>query len=235
MKIGITLPQFRDDPEHALAAARAAEELGLDGVFVFDHLWAIGNPERPALPAFPLLGALTSVTTRVSLGTLVARVGLVPDAVLVHQFTTLAAIVGDRLIAGVGTGDRLSAAENDAYGIDYPPAADRRRQVAEVCDALRGEGIVTWVGGRTEATRQVAIDHADAVNFWAADASVVAAERRMPVTWGGQIAGEPGEASVMLRSLAEAGAAWAVCAPPFLPDVDPAATVSALAEAAALR
>ena len=46
MRIGVTLPSFRDDAS-AVDAARQAERLGLDGVFVFDHLWPIGQP-RPA-------------------------------------------------------------------------------------------------------------------------------------------------------------------------------------------
>ena len=39
MKLGVTLPNFRDEPEPALAVARAAEAAGLDGVFGFDHLF----------------------------------------------------------------------------------------------------------------------------------------------------------------------------------------------------
>ena len=49
MRLGVTLPQFREDAEPALAAARRAETAGLDGVFVFDHLWPLHQPERPAL------------------------------------------------------------------------------------------------------------------------------------------------------------------------------------------
>ncbi len=42
MRVGVTLPTFRDDAA-ALDAARRAEALGLDGVFVFDHLWPLGQ------------------------------------------------------------------------------------------------------------------------------------------------------------------------------------------------
>src|SRR5687768_9169533 len=132
MKIGVTLPQFRPRPGPALEAARAADEAGLDGVFVFDHLWAVGNPDRPALNAWPLLGALTGVTERAVLGTLVARVSLLPDAVLVHKLETVLRMVGpERLVAGLGTGDKLSEPENVAYGLPYPPASERRAQLAD--------------------------------------------------------------------------------------------------------
>ena len=72
MKVGVTLPQFRDEADTALSAARRAEALGIDGVFVFDHLWPMGHPGRPALSSGPLLGALAASTTTIHLGTLVA-------------------------------------------------------------------------------------------------------------------------------------------------------------------
>ena len=83
MKIGITLPQFRHEAGSAIEAARRAEDLGLDGVFCFDHLWPMAQPDRPALSMAPLLGALAASTSTISVGTLVSRVGLVPDGVLV--------------------------------------------------------------------------------------------------------------------------------------------------------
>src|SRR3954471_13090412 len=100
--------------------ARRAEDLGLDGVFVFNHLWPIGRPDGQVLECHTLLAAIAAETGRIRLGPLVARVGLLPDAVLVHTMTSLQRLAGDRVIAALGTGDRLSAAENLAYGIEYP-------------------------------------------------------------------------------------------------------------------
>ena len=89
MRLGITLPQFRDDADPALAVARRAEAVGLDGVFVFDHLWPLHQPERPALHSSTLLGALAAETSRLTLATFVVRVSLLPDAVLVHTLHSL--------------------------------------------------------------------------------------------------------------------------------------------------
>lgn len=231
MRIGVSLPQFRNDATAGLRAAGAAEELGFDGVFVFDHLWAIGTPERPAIPAFPLLGALAAQTERVALGPLVARIGLVPDAVLVHQLRSLAALSAGRLIAGIGTGDRLSADENLAFGIAYPSAAERRRRLAAVSDQLRAAGIETWVGGRAERTRLVAVDHADALNLWGVEPAIVAAEHRVDVTWGGVVPGSVDECATLLRSLHQAGATWAICAPAYGDAPDPVPALESLAAA----
>lgn len=212
MKVGITLPQFRDDPDTAIAVALDAEAAGLDGVFVFDHLWPMGQPDRPAIHSMALLGALAAETATLHVGTLVSRVGLVPDAVLVNALGTVARMIGPRLIAGVGAGDRLSKAENLAYGVAFEPAAVRLAAVARVADGLRAKGVTTWVGGRSPETRAVAVDHADALNLWDAPVDDVAGERGVEVTWGGLVRPDD-DVAVLLSGLHAAGATWAVLAP----------------------
>ena len=240
MRVGITLPQFRLDPEPAVAVARAAEDAGVDGVFVFDHLWPLGgDPSRPALHSLTLLGALAVETSRVALGTLVARVGVLPDAVLVHTLETLQRMVGDRLIAALGTGDSHNKGENLAYGIPFPEAAQRLARLRACCVAAREKGITTWAGGNSAAVRRVAAESADAWNGWAIGTSTFrshAEEIAVAATWGGQVlvgrspeeaaeksarygtrpglvSGTVDDLARHLDELAEAGATWAVCAP----------------------
>ena len=240
VRIGVTLPQFRSDAGPALAVARRAEAAGLDGVFVFDHLWPLGHPERPVLHAFPLLGALAAETGRVALGPLVARVGVLPDPVLVHTLVSLSRVCGGRLIAGLGTGDRTSRAENEAYGLAYPPAADRLAALLSCCGALRAAGVRTWVGGRSAMARKAAAA-ADGWNAWGPDPATFAAEATsVPAgverTWAGQVligrtraeaeakltshGGRPGlvwgtvdDLRSHVDALAAAGATWVICAP----------------------
>ena len=240
MHVGISLPQFRHDAEPAIRVARRAEAAGLDGVFVFDHLWPIGQRMRPALHSTTLLGALAAETDRVTLGTLVARVGLVSDAVLVHSLVTLHRITGGRLIAALGTGDSLNREENEAYGVPFAPVADRVASVVDCCRRLRAAGVTTWIGGRSPAVRMAAAN-ADAWNGWGTDVATWAEEAAgVPhdgdLTWGGQIliGRTPAEAAAKLQThgsrpglvtgsidalkahldaLAAAGASWAVCAP----------------------
>ncbi len=175
MRIGVTVPQFRSDAGPAVSVARRAEEVGLDGVFVFDHLWPLGQPQRPALHSFPLLGALAAETERVALGPLVARVGVLPDPVLVHTLISLSRISGRRLIVGLGTGDRANRAENEAYGLPYAPAADRLAALVSCCGGLRSAGVPTWVGGRSAAVRRAALA-ADGWNGWGTDVVTFAAD-----------------------------------------------------------
>ena len=216
MRVGVTLPTFRDDLA-ALDAARRAEQLGLDGVFVFDHLWPMGRRDRPALSAFPVLGAVAAVTTRVCFGPLVARVGLVPDDVLVAELASLRTMAPGRLIAGLGTGDRESAAENKAYGIPPGPPDERRLALAGCARRVLALGVPVWVGGGSTATTVLAVDLGPgaAVNLWQGQpAAVSGLTARCEVTWGGPVAADVPAIAEELSELAAAGATWAVCAWP---------------------
>ena len=258
MRVGITLPQFRHDAEPAFDVARRAEAAGLDGVFVFDHLWPLGQPARPALHWLGLLGALTAETDRLTLGPLVARVGLVPDAVLVHSLVTVQRMAGPRLVAALGTGDSANRAENEAYGVPFRPVAERLESLVSCCRKLREAGVRTWVGGRSAAVRRAA-GEADGWNGWGSDPATFAAEAAgvppgRELTWGGQVlvGRTEAEATAKLRAhgarpgliagtvddlgdhfdaLAAAGASWAICAPLDV-GTDPGA-VDIVAEAAA--
>ncbi|HVC68741.1 MAG TPA: LLM class flavin-dependent oxidoreductase [Acidimicrobiales bacterium] len=221
MRVGVTLPTFRDD-DAAVESARRAEALGLDGVFVFDHIWPLGRQDRPALTAFPVLGAVAAVTRRISFGPLVARIGLRPDDLLVAQLASLAAMAPGRLIAGMGTGDSQSAAENEAYGIPPGPADERRLALLRCARRVLDLGVPVWVGGGSTATTELAADLGAgvAVNLWAGQPAAVAAlTGRFEVTWGGPVATEPAELAQGLSELATAGATWAVCAWPESLDV----------------
>jgi alkanesulfonate monooxygenase SsuD/methylene tetrahydromethanopterin reductase-like flavin-dependent oxidoreductase (luciferase family) len=227
VRVGVTLPSFRDDPHEALEAARRAEALGLDGVFAFDHLWPMGRPERPALSAFPLLGAVAGITSRIALGTLVARIGLVPDDVLVAQLVSLERMAPGRVVAGLGTGDAKSAAENKAFGVGYPPADDRRLELRSCATRLRDAGIPVWIGGGSTATTRLAGDLGVAVNLWEGHPTALAAlQTRCEVTWGGPLRGDVPAMAEWLSEIRRAGASWAVCAWP--------SSLERLAEAAAI-
>jgi alkanesulfonate monooxygenase SsuD/methylene tetrahydromethanopterin reductase-like flavin-dependent oxidoreductase (luciferase family) len=199
MRVGLTLPQFRDRADAALATARRAEELGLDGVFVFDHLWPIGRPDGPALQSRALLGALSFETSRTVVGPLVARVSLVANALLAHEMDTLHRMLGDRLIVGLGTGDSLSRSENERVGVAFPSVSERVADVTDCCVRLRELGVRTWVGGHSTPVRTAAARAADGWNGWSTGTHDFAAEaadvrerarvvgRQVEITWGGQV------------------------------------------------
>jgi Luciferase-like monooxygenase len=210
VKLGVLLPIFQKNADDALALADRAQQAGLDGVFAFDHLWPIGSPERPALAPMPVLAAVAARFS-LSVGTLVARVGLVGEATLVEQFTTLELIAPGRVIAGLGTGDDLSKDEHDAYGIGYPSASERRRLLRDAVAAL-APVMNVWCGAGSPLTNAVAREHGVALNFWGVSAQMVHDEAANgPVTWAGPLGRE---AATTLSALEDAGATWAVVSVP---------------------
>jgi hypothetical protein len=237
IRTGIVLPTFRETPDDALQAAHQAFEAGVDGVFCYDHIWPLGEPDRPSLAPFPILAVLAVRTASGEipttpgggpyLGTLVARVGLAPNGVLLGQFRALHLLAPGRIIAGLGTGDRLSEAENRAYGIPFPPAAERRAEMVELGRALRALGIAVWVGAGPAARVTEARAVGAALNLWDADAALVASRARGPeaveVTWGGPAPQGSATLESTTLELAQAGATWAIFGWP----IDPAALAAA--------
>lgn len=200
VKLGITLPSFRDTVEPSLAVAAAAEASGLDGVFAYDHLFrrdTAGN-RRPAIEMFTLMGAVAGATSRVTVGSLVARATLRPPAVLANGFDTLARILGaGRLVAAIGAGDEQSREENETFGLDFGTVAERVAALRDAVDVTRDRGYPVWVGGTDPAVREVAAAHADGWNRWGSGverfreqaANLEAASARSPFTlsWGGLV------------------------------------------------
>ena len=230
IRTGVVLPTFRETPDGAFEVAARAVEADVDGVFCYDHIWPLGQPERPALAPFPVLGALA---TRLSplddgrggpfLGTLVARVGLVPNGVLTAQFTALDRLAPGRVIAGLGTGDHQSEAENRAYGIPFPSASERRAALVELGRALVARSIVVWVAGGKAARTQEAEAVAAALNVWDAGPALVAdrvaalarneglgGAAGLEVTWAGSPPGTTTPLARTVDTLRAAGASWAV-------------------------
>ena len=220
IRTGVVLPTFRDTPDAAFAAADEAVGAGVDGLFCYDHIWPIGQPERPALAPFPILGALAArflpdaATDGPFFGTLVARVGLVPDAVLAAQFTALARLAPGRVIAGLGTGDRLSEEENRAYGIPFEPAAERRTELVALGRTLVREGLTVWVAGGSAGRTEEARAAGAALTVWDAAPDMVAERAGGPggieVTWAGPPPAATPPLAGRVAALDAAGASWVV-------------------------
>jgi len=234
--LAVTMPQFSAEPGPALEACRDARRLGFGGAFVFDHLWPLGAPTRPALECWTLLAALAAgVGDRAGgaggfrVGTLVTRAGLRAPALVARMAATVGQLAGVPPVIGVGRGDPGNRDENQAFGLPFPGAAERTQAVRDTVAALRGPLAGSpppevWVGGTGPTGRELAGRLADAWNGWglAAEelAAGLAAVRRtaeeagrdpaaVAGTWGGQVlvAPGPGEAEAML-------ARWGAGRPP---------------------
>jgi alkanesulfonate monooxygenase SsuD/methylene tetrahydromethanopterin reductase-like flavin-dependent oxidoreductase (luciferase family) len=222
VKVGVILPLFSGDPAKVLDAAREAEDLGFDGVFVFDHFFPPGAPrDRPALEAFTTLAAVATVTERVAVGTLVTRVSLRPAGMLTKLGAWVDAASGGRLVLGMGTGDPIDRPEHDAYGIPMLGRTDRRRQLEETVTAAkalwrgdryeggrfvpaldgpvlpapeRAGGPPVWLGGQADEVVRIAARSADGWNGWGLDPQAFRAKAEL-LSEEAARAGRDGEAT----------------------------------------
>jgi alkanesulfonate monooxygenase SsuD/methylene tetrahydromethanopterin reductase-like flavin-dependent oxidoreductase (luciferase family) len=195
VRVGLTLPSFVEDPEIPIAVARAAEAAGIDAVFVYDHLWR-GDPpnRRPALECFALLGAVAAETSTIMVGTLVARATLRPPATLANAFATAQRVSGGRLLAGIGSGDSESRAENVAFGLDFGTMTDRVTALHDAVRAARSGDYPVWVGGRAAQVREI-VAVADGWNAWGGTPDELARDESLvreiapsaTLTWGGLV------------------------------------------------
>lgn len=170
MKIGLALPSFVEDPEVPIAVARAAEAAGVDGVFVYDHLFRTTTQGeiRPALECTALLGAIAVETATIAIGTLVARATLRPPATLAVALDTVRRIAGARLAVGIGAGDEQSRPEMETFGLSFGDEMDRVTALRGCLRVVRGRGYPIWVGGRARHVGLVAAESADGWNRWGA-------------------------------------------------------------------
>jgi alkanesulfonate monooxygenase SsuD/methylene tetrahydromethanopterin reductase-like flavin-dependent oxidoreductase (luciferase family) len=184
LRVGLTLPSFQSEPEKVLAVARAAEDAGLDGVFLFDHLFrrrgdAAGAERRPALELLTMTAAVARATDRIAVGTLVARATLRPPAMLRAAFDTLERIAPGRLIAGIGGGDDDSIAEDSAFGVlpgdpapagsgtaDLDAGAYRLDRLEATVAALADRPYPVWVAGVSPGAVRIAAERAGGWNRW---------------------------------------------------------------------
>jgi alkanesulfonate monooxygenase SsuD/methylene tetrahydromethanopterin reductase-like flavin-dependent oxidoreductase (luciferase family) len=169
VKLGLTLPSFVDDPAIPLAVARAAEDAGVDGVFVYDHLFRMraDGTRRPALEGVALLGAVAEATSRIMVGSLVFRASLRPPASLATAVASAERIAPGRVIATIGAGDSQSRDENETFGLGFGTMADRVAALElAVAATRRAAPTRLWVGGNAAAVRQVAASAADGWNSW---------------------------------------------------------------------
>lgn len=194
-QIGVQLPEVerRVGWPELRDLARTAEEVGLDSVWVGDHL-LYDLPDatvRGPWEAWTTLAAVAAVTERVRLGPLVASLGFHDPAMLAKFAATVDEISGGRLVLGVGAG--WNQREYDAFGLPYDHRVDRfeeafhlvRRLLAgETVDhdgryhRLRGcvidppprpGGLPLMVGSIGPRMQTITLPHVAAWNVWFSD------------------------------------------------------------------
>ncbi len=147
MKIGVQLPEIEYEAswKELAGMARLAEDVGLDSIWVGDHLlYDLPTGRRGPWEAWSLLAALAAVTERVELGPLVAALPFHNPAVLAKKAATVDEISGGRLILGVGAG--WNQVEFEAFGLPYDRRVARFTEAFTIVRTLLAEGRIDFQG-----------------------------------------------------------------------------------------
>jgi alkanesulfonate monooxygenase SsuD/methylene tetrahydromethanopterin reductase-like flavin-dependent oxidoreductase (luciferase family) len=132
MKVGVTLPQGCDREylgldgpqawERTVAAARQAETLGFESLWLYDH-FQVDPPliEAPIFEPFVELTGLATATSRARLGHLVLAAAYRPAALTAKMASTLDVISGGRFELGIGAGWKQDEWLAYGYGFPAPP------------------------------------------------------------------------------------------------------------------
>jgi alkanesulfonate monooxygenase SsuD/methylene tetrahydromethanopterin reductase-like flavin-dependent oxidoreductase (luciferase family) len=148
MKLGVQLPEVEwvtRWPE-VREMAQTAEEIGLDSIWVGDHLLYRddGLPPRGPWEAWSSLAAIAAVTERVQIGPLVAATSFHNPAMLAKKAATVDEISGGRLILGLGAG--WNEAEYLAYGFPFDHRVSRFEEAFTIVRTLLAEGRIDFHG-----------------------------------------------------------------------------------------
>lgn len=137
MRFGVQLPEVEYEPtwEQMKDMARVAEEIGLDSLWVGDHLLYDDEGKRSGpWEAWSLLAGVAAVTERIEIGPLVAALPFHSPAVLAKTAATIDAISGGRLIFGVGAG--WNDVEFAAFGLPFDRRVSRFAEAFEIIRRL---------------------------------------------------------------------------------------------------
>lgn len=178
ISVGVQLPTvdgFGTGYQDLRAVARAAEEAGLDSVWVGDHF----SFRAPVVESFIAAATVAAVTDRIDIGFGVLIAPLRHPGWLAKQVSSLQVVSGGRVILGLGVGGEFPG-EWAALGV---PVSERGKRIEATLHALPGllsgqtadlsapwdatippltpcHGMPRlWIGGRTEAALERAVRH----------------------------------------------------------------------------
>ncbi len=205
MRFGVHLPQFGriSSPENIRRAALQAEELGLDDVWVSDHL-AIPADGGHVPPYFyePLvvLTWAAAITQRVGIGTSVLVLPYRHPLHLAKELATLDLLSDGRLIAGVGCG--WLEAEFEALGVPFAERGSRTDEALAVLRACWERDPTSFRGPHTVLEElRVMPKPARRIPIWVGGASEAALRRavRAGDGWHGTFMGPEASAPILER------------------------------------
>jgi probable F420-dependent oxidoreductase len=188
-----TIQQIRD-------AYRAADALGADTIWVWDHMYPLyGDPDGSHYACSPLLAAMAAETKNAQFGALVHSVAYRNPEFLAYETATLAHLSGGRAILGIGAG--WFQRDYQEYGYEFGDAPSRLRQLGRALPCIQERlgklvpappRIPIMIGGGGErVTLRLTAQYAD---MWNTFPPVEAWRQKNQVLteWCGRVGRDPG-------------------------------------------
>ncbi|MCU0483837.1 MAG: LLM class flavin-dependent oxidoreductase [Chloroflexi bacterium] len=149
LKVGVQLPEVEWEARWTdlRALAVRAEELGFDSAWYGDHLlYRRPGDDRARGPweAWTVLAGLAAVTSRITLGPLVAATAFHAPAMLAKQAATVDEISGGRLVLGLGAG--WNETEFAAFGFPFDRRISRFAEAFTIIRTLLRDGAIDFEG-----------------------------------------------------------------------------------------
>jgi alkanesulfonate monooxygenase SsuD/methylene tetrahydromethanopterin reductase-like flavin-dependent oxidoreductase (luciferase family) len=140
VKVDLLFDPFGGRWEDLRDAAVLAEGVGIDGLWLYDHLAGSVHGASHVLECWTILSALAAAVPRLCVGSLVLNVANRDAGTLAVMAATLQEVSGGRLLLGVGAGGGRGtpyAAEQLALGREVRGDSVRRRAVETTISTLR--------------------------------------------------------------------------------------------------
>lgn len=168
MNHALSLPPFGRlaDPGALVELAVAAEEAGLDGFFLWDHVHRPSSDPPQILDPWVVMGALALATERVRLGPMVTPLTRRRPIKLAREVITLDRLSGGRVVLGLGLGVD-SGGELSRFGevVDPRERGDRLDEGVELLtrfwsgEVVEHEGSAYRVDSVAVAPRPLQLPH----------------------------------------------------------------------------
>lgn len=168
VKYALSVPPFGHlaDPGALVELAVAAEEAGLDGFFLWDHVHRPPSDPPEILDPWVVMGALAQATERIRLGPMVTPLTRRRPIKLAREVVTLDRLSGGRMVLGLGLGVD-SGGELSRFGevVDPRERGARLDEGVELLTRFRSGEVVNHHGsayrvdGVAVAPRPVQLPH----------------------------------------------------------------------------
>jgi coenzyme F420-dependent glucose-6-phosphate dehydrogenase len=195
VSVGYTLSSEEHGPGDLLLYGRIAEEVGFDFLTISDHFhpWTSRQGQSPLV--WSVLGGLSVKTERVPILTAVTCPTMrIHPAIVAQAAATTAALLPDRFVLGVGSGENLN---EHVIGIGWPHPQERLDMLDEAIHLMR----LLWSGDLvSEWTDHYMVDRARIYTLPESPPPVAVAASAKPVA---ELAGRVGDALISTAPEAE--------------------------------